>query len=721
MPAQAETACYRCREQKLKCSRQRPTCDRCSRLGSECAFPAPPDRKLLAAHRASPKRRRLDDRATATASAALAFNADPAARSSTAVDPDPPSFVPSRAAHAGGQTCDAIVGALPRSLQRIFVEVYFSHMYNASLTFHQPTFLEAFETGAVASHVLVAIFATATIFLKPPSPTWKRHRQELGRLGDVGETGRLWAQVAGREALQTIDTPCLANIRTCQMIALYWFSAGQSVKNTMFSGIAYKGACVLGLNQSPSGKDAGVTSDSDENAWVEAETRRRLFWATWLTNCINSEHYTVGTSVNDLILSLPLPMDDMDFQKKIRRHGQDSGSICLGGSSSSSTQPCVTTSIMAELVRLMRIWAAVGDYVAAQSKQSTSQRLAEFCRLEQLLSTWCKNLHPSVTYSKRNLYKQLVVDQQPTYIFVHALYHQCWLALHISMVPQFSGLPVGPTISPALVTASAMVALKHARAVSRLCTDLIALDWDIHRVAPFVGYCIYVSASIHIVFLFLKNERLANLARMQLASNLRVLRGMKPYWSNLDRLWARISILYEAQTSTQKGTTRTASEPGTNDTRDEDDDIEDLEQGSEEMEISALASKSRDTGALQEPLANSTLKYSVGTPVQSTAAAGTHPAMSSLQGIEQIIYTDVLGRLANRDIAGRGTQQQQPPQRQQAQDQYQYYQSCPPLDMPIESSADIHNAMTVVPGVEPSFASKLDRLTCRCRCESWWR
>lgn len=180
--------------------------------------------------------------------------------------------------------------------------------------------------------------------------------------------------------------------------------------------------------------------------------------------------------------------------------------------------------------------AAIGDYISGRQKKTSSERLAELFRLDQFLTNWSRNLHPSMSYSKRNLYKQLIIDHQPGFVFVHSLHHQCWLALHISMVPQFSGLPIDCGVSPELVTASAMVALKHARAISKLCSDLIALEWDFHRLAPFVGYCIYVSASIHIVFLFLDNERLSRLAQRMLVSNLQVLRGIKPYWFNLGRL-----------------------------------------------------------------------------------------------------------------------------------------------------------------------------------------
>ncbi|KAL2851498.1 hypothetical protein BJY01DRAFT_116979 [Aspergillus pseudoustus] len=55
-----QTACLRCRSQKLKCSRTRPKCDRCFRKGANCQYPLPPDRKELAAYRDYHKRKLHD-------------------------------------------------------------------------------------------------------------------------------------------------------------------------------------------------------------------------------------------------------------------------------------------------------------------------------------------------------------------------------------------------------------------------------------------------------------------------------------------------------------------------------------------------------------------------------------------------------------------------------------------------------------------------------------
>ena len=128
--------------------------------------------------------------------------------------------------------------------------------------------------------------------------------------------------------------------------------------------------------------------------------------------------------------------------------------------------------------------------------------MADLFELEGQLSTWLTLLPESFVYSKRNLYQQVVVNQQPVYIFAHAIYHQCRLVLHSSLVPQFSGLHLRDRIPPEATILSARIAIKSAQEISQLSADLLALDWDPAQVAPFVGYCMYASASIHLTHLF---------------------------------------------------------------------------------------------------------------------------------------------------------------------------------------------------------------------------
>lgn len=168
--------------------------------------------------------------------------------------------------------------------------------------------------------------------------------------------------------------------------------------------------------------------------------------------------------------------------------------------------------------------------------------------LEGQLVLWRSGLSDQFSYSKRNLYEQPVIKQQSLFILVHALYHQCRIVLHSFLVPQFSGLQLPETIPAEVTNASARIALRSAQEISSLGADLSALDWDPTRIPGFVGYCMYVSASIQIGVLGSTDSLLKACARISLASNLEWLNSMKIYWSNLEKLVSQLESPFQRST-----------------------------------------------------------------------------------------------------------------------------------------------------------------------------
>jgi hypothetical protein len=68
---------------------------------------------------------------------------------------------------------------LPAPLRGFLLDVFFLHMWNASLIFHRASFLHALERNAVPQHNLLAIYATATMCASEP---FARHYAERSQL-----------------------------------------------------------------------------------------------------------------------------------------------------------------------------------------------------------------------------------------------------------------------------------------------------------------------------------------------------------------------------------------------------------------------------------------------------------------------------------------------------------------------------------------------------------
>lgn len=131
------------------------------------------------------------------------------------------------------------------------------------------------------------------------------------------------------------------------------------ITNHTVLGIAYKAACVLRLDDSKSiHVSFHESAEISDSSWLNDEIRRRCFWATWLTHCINSEHYTIGTSVNNRIMDLPLPINNDSFRNRTyeplttTRIELDK----IEARTLPHDRPPPLPSVMAELVKLMMIW-----------------------------------------------------------------------------------------------------------------------------------------------------------------------------------------------------------------------------------------------------------------------------------------------------------------------------------------------------------------------------
>jgi hypothetical protein len=85
------------------------------------------------------------------------------------------------------------------------------------------------------------------------------------------------------------------------------------------------------------------------------ECLRRLFWASWTTNVINSDHYIPGSAADTLVLTLPLPISEIAFLD------QKEEPFATISQSSTKAQPASDRlsqepSVFAEVMKCLMIW-----------------------------------------------------------------------------------------------------------------------------------------------------------------------------------------------------------------------------------------------------------------------------------------------------------------------------------------------------------------------------
>lgn len=189
------------------------------------------------------------------------------------------------------------------------------------------------------------------------------------------------------------------------------------------------------------------------------------------------------------------------------------------------------------------------DYIETNRTTTNPSTWADAFALYSELTNWQTHLDPSLKHSKRNIYNLLILESQPMCLLLYALHHQSSLVLHASLVPSLSGYVSQYETPSQVVRVSAEIALEHAQALAGLASDVLALEWEFNKIAPFFGYAIYVAAAVILIVTRREGKKKGSLKR-DLVSCLMVLKGMKGYWRILEQLWDRLQRLYELQTAT---------------------------------------------------------------------------------------------------------------------------------------------------------------------------
>ncbi|OQU96863.1 Fungal specific transcription factor domain-containing protein isoform 3 [Cladophialophora immunda] len=366
-------ACSRCKNQKVRCSGEKPTCKRCSRSNHLCLY------KATDGQRSS----KATSHSNATKAPMPQWHG-PAVR---------PEFPPQ----------GSYVG-IPMTLIMTLVDVYYASVYNASLLLHKRLFIEAIASGTARPHVVLSVCAWALNFYRGPDG-----RSALCNHDFSTE----WADQAGKLAFQEVENPTDEHIVTFMNLALFWYSQGSWRRSVIHKGTAAQIAHLLGLGTDRPGK---------EDMW-QSEIRRRRFWACYLMHCHAIETCAVGASAENT-LNLTLPWTEEDFDAGVATNAR----VCLKSGDSNG-------GIFAELIKALTFWCEVNALVKSP-ESSTSERLQAIYALDDRISKWRTELPDSLQLTV-DLVTEIPDEALPNLLLLHIVHHQCLCALHASVVPLF--------------------------------------------------------------------------------------------------------------------------------------------------------------------------------------------------------------------------------------------------------------------------------------------
>ena len=210
----------------MRCSGEKPVCKRCTRLKRTCTYPSDVSSELPLPSTENPPR--------SSASLATHHHHRHQAGSSGSKIPPLQAQKPSHGDSVPISPTQEHYLGVPAALLSNLIDVFFSHIYNASLLLHKPLLLESIASKSARPHVVLSVCAFAGVYYSRATPTdsvltcaisfFRDHNNQTSLL-DNGFC-KEWAERAGTLLFQEVECPYEENIVSFTNLCLFWYGRG---------------------------------------------------------------------------------------------------------------------------------------------------------------------------------------------------------------------------------------------------------------------------------------------------------------------------------------------------------------------------------------------------------------------------------------------------------------------------------------------------------------
>ncbi|KAL5450969.1 hypothetical protein PMIN07_008719 [Paraphaeosphaeria minitans] len=522
-PTPPIVACLRCREQKLKCGRELPTCERCRKKDAACTYPPPPDRKRIAAEKNRSKASQANN-SSHTHEHGSSFSKTHATKKR-------------RLSYSNTVPFDCLaepdVADLPSTeIGLLLQEVYFKHIYHAHLMFHKTVTFQVYMLKKMPDHLQRAIFAHGALFLQEVDPQYQKYVKAYP-MQTLYERSWSWAHAASVQVLSHVDEPSVPKIQTLLVLQQFYWARGEIVRAKIHATLAYRLSQLLGYDELYENGDPALVNPSLK---FDREIRRRSYWASWGTMCLHSEEIVQRYN---RARGLPLPaefgpggsiqgVELIHGQKMTRTWKVDSDSELNNGE---------TSTLTAEMMKLLGIWGNTRALVLTFKNRPTLEGIEEFDQVDESLD----EIEPSVQFLVQDIFaKAKSYDESPEFLVcVCSVFY-----LSRAFVDVFKAVNLDPDTrtlgaTPASQLSTGKRAIEESLRFIQLLQQLLETGQDITRLWHVAGYAAFIAAQI-----------LAHADRDIYSEGLKTCRTiievLSTYWKPLKSLAANLKATMEA-------------------------------------------------------------------------------------------------------------------------------------------------------------------------------
>jgi hypothetical protein len=360
--------------------------------------------------------------------------------------------------------------------------------------------------------------------------------------------GSNFAQPARDIVLKRYNETNLTLLMVLVLLCLHEFGTCQGGSSWMLGGMAIRMGYTLQLHREVF-LDPVKNKQFDGLSATDREIRRRAIWACFMVDGFTSSGSERPMFINEEDIEVQLPINEKHFLMEIpgtteSLGGRPSKSVAAAVPHCGATDPKHCMGSGAYMVRIIALWRRVTRYLNLGGNERDSNPIwspsSQFRVLKDQLATFKETLPASLLYTRENLSAHAADRIANQFFFMHIAYHQTVLFLHRHAIPTTPGARTPKEMPMQFVKDSALTTLSAAKAISAIISDA----GDYFVVAPFIGYSVFTSSTIHIIGTFSKNAALESSSKKHLAYNVKYLTKMKRHWGTFHFLLENLKELY---------------------------------------------------------------------------------------------------------------------------------------------------------------------------------
>lgn len=318
----------------------------------------------------------------------------------------------------------------------------------------------------------------------------------------------------------------------------------------MFAGMATRMAYALQLHRESDHDphERKQEKPSSKLSFTDREIRRRTMWACFLMDRFNSSGTERPMFADEETIKIQLPIRESNFQMEIPGSTEALDGRVPNSVHSDSGQlldPRENMGVAAYMVRIVALWGRVIKYLNMGGKERDPHPIWDsesgFAKLRQEANDFKISLPPNLENTPENLKNHAAEKLGSQFLFLHIASNQTVLFLNRFAIPTAPGARNPKDMPTSFLNEAGPAAVDAAQQIS----SLISEAWDYHAVAPFLGYCAFLSSTINVWAIFFRKEpRIAELCKKHLATNVKYLGRLKKYWGVFHFMLENLKDIY---------------------------------------------------------------------------------------------------------------------------------------------------------------------------------